>query len=198
MFLPWIMLALALFSAICGLLFRMSIAIGLQFLALLVAGFVSYKDSSNTFQSFLMVVSFGAAFVFGSAALGVAAGTQLRNRRFGVATLMLAPFPMFLFYAHWTSTHEAQEKKLAYEFVTQNAQLAKLVGDPVAASQTSSDSNGRYDFSIGGARQLYAIVDAPRASGQSHFRLTCVTTLYLGRRESGKDACLQSTVPLPN
>ncbi|WP_411881896.1 hypothetical protein [Polaromonas sp. YR568] len=199
---PWLTVALALFAAACAFFLGPGIAAGAVFAALVIAGAVSYGMSPNAFQLFLMTVSFGAAFVIGSAGLGIAAGLNLRKRRFILAALLLAPFPWFVWHTHSSGVEAANEKQLAYDFVTRNPQLIQLVGGPVkvypASATTYSDSSrGRYEYSLMGGKPLYAIVDVSRSSGKSNFRLACVTTLSMGAREAGKDDCLQSTVPLP-
>lgn len=199
---PWLTFAIALFGAVCAFFLGLGIAIGLLVAALVLAGVVSYGMSANAFQLFLMTVSFGAAFVLGSAGLGIAAGLNLRKRRFVLAALLLAPFPWFVWHTHSSAVEAAHEQQLAYDFVTRNPQLIQLVGGPVdvfpASATTYSDSSrGRYEYSLKGDKRLYAIVDVTRSSGKSHFRLACVTTLSMGAREAGKDDCLQSTVPLP-
>ncbi|WP_411883343.1 hypothetical protein [Polaromonas sp. YR568] len=198
---PWLATALALLAAVCAFFLGLGIAVGLVVTALVIGGVVSYGMSPNAFQLFLMTVTFGAAFVVGSAGLGIAAGLNLRKRRFLLAALLLAPFPWFVWHTYSSGVEAANEQKLAYDFVTQNAQLIQLVGGPVkvypASATTYSDSSrGRYEYSLKD-KPLYAIVDVTRSSGKSHFRLACVTTLSMGAREAGKDDCLRSTVPLP-
>ncbi len=199
---PWLATALALFAAVCAFFLGVGIAVGLVLAALILAGVVSYGISPNAFQAFLMLVSFGAGVVIGSAGLGIAAGLNLRKRRFLLAALLLAPFPWFVWHTHSSGVEAEKEKQLAYDFVTRNPQLIQLVGGPVdvfpASATTYSDSSrGRYEYTLKGGKRLYAIVDVSRSSGKSHFRLACVTTLSMGAREAGKDDCLQSTVPLP-
>lgn len=96
-----------------------------------------------------------------------------------------------------------EEEQLALDYITHNDQIIKLAGGavktfPAASTIYSNDSNrGRYDFSIRGPKEFYAIVDVNRSSGKPKFSLACVTTLSMGYRESGKDVCSQSTIPLP-
>jgi hypothetical protein len=95
------------------------------------------------------------------------------------------------------------EEQLALDYITHNDQVIKLAGGavktyPAISTIYSNDRNkGRYDFSISGPKSFYAIVDVNRSSGKPEFRLACVTTLSMGYREAGKDACSQSTIPLP-
>ncbi len=95
------------------------------------------------------------------------------------------------------------EEQLALDYITHNDQVIKLAGGavktfPASSSIYSNDRNrGRYDFSITGPKNFYAIVDVNRSSGKPEFNLACVTTLSMGSREGGKDACSQSTIPLP-
>ncbi|MBC3877526.1 DUF4124 domain-containing protein [Undibacterium sp. FT79W] len=95
------------------------------------------------------------------------------------------------------------EEQLALDYITHNEQVIKLAGGavktyPAASTTYSNDRNkGRYDFSISGSKSFYAIVDVNRSSGKPEFRLACVTTLSMGYREAGKDACSQSTIALP-
>jgi hypothetical protein len=96
-----------------------------------------------------------------------------------------------------------EEERLALEYITHNDQVIKLAGGtvktfPASSTIYSNDRNkGRYDFSITGHRTFYAIVDVNRSSGKPVFSLACVTTLSMGYREAGKDACTQSTILLP-
>lgn len=96
-----------------------------------------------------------------------------------------------------------EEEQLALDYVTHNNQVIQLAGGsvktfPSASTSYSNDRNrGRYDFSIIGPKKFYAIVDVNRSSGRPEFSLACVTTLSMGYREAGKDACSQSTIPLP-
>lgn len=95
------------------------------------------------------------------------------------------------------------EEQLALNYVSTNEQVIELAGGAVKASLSLSttynnDRNrGRYDFSIMGPRSFYAIVDVNRSSGKPAFNLACITTLSLGYREAGKDACTQSTILVP-
>ena len=96
-----------------------------------------------------------------------------------------------------------EEERLALDYITHNDQVIKLAGGtvktfPASSTIYSNDRNkGRYDFSITGPKTFYAIVDVNRSSGKPAFSLACVTTLSMGYREAGKDACTQSTIPLP-
>jgi hypothetical protein len=96
-----------------------------------------------------------------------------------------------------------EEERLAFDYVKNNKQIIKLVGgsvetSPASPTSYSNDRNkGRYDFSIMGAKTIYAIVDVNRSSGKPEFSLACVTTLSMGAREAFKDVCTQSTITLP-
>jgi hypothetical protein len=98
---------------------------------------------------------------------------------------------------------QKEEEQLALDYITHNGQVIKLTNGPVKTFPSSStiysnDRNrGRYDFSIMGPKTFYAIVDVDRSAGKPKFTLACVTTLSMGNRESGKDVCSQSTIPLP-
>jgi hypothetical protein len=140
--------------------------------------------------------------VIAAAGLGIAAGINLKKRRFFLAACLFTPFPLFMWTTHSSSVSAKNEEKLAHEFITQNKQLADLVGGPVevfpsSATTYNDSSRARYEYSISGKLPLYAIVDVSRVSGKSHFRLACVTTLSQGKREVGKDDCMQEAVPLP-
>ena len=96
------------------------------------------------------------------------------------------------------------EEQLAMDFTIHNNQLIKLTGGEVKASLVTfvtykHDKNkGKYEFSIPNSKSYYyAIIDVNRSFRKPEFRLACVTTLSMGYREAGKDACTQSTVPLP-
>ncbi len=103
----------------------------------------------------------------------------------------------------YENVNQKAEEQLAMDFITHNNQIIKLAGGqvktyPASSTIYSNDSNkGRYEFTISGSKNYYAIVDVNRSSGKPEFRLACVTTLSSGYRQAGKDACTQSTVPLP-
>lgn len=195
-------LAFAVLAAIFAFYFGAAKAIALLIASLILAGVLSSLISSDSLQLFLMAVSFGAIFVIAAAGLGIAAGINLKKRRFFLAACLFIPFPLFMWTTHSSSVSAKNEEKLAHDFITENKQLAELVGGsvevfPSSATTYNDPSRARYEYSIKGKLPLYAIVDVSRISGKSHFRLACVTTLSQGKREAGKDDCLQDAVPLP-
>ena len=105
---------------------------------------------------------------------------------------------------------QASEKDLAFDYITHNEQVLKLSEGSMKTYHTSMVLNypdgkkGRYEFIIEyqndspeGKKTFYAIVDANRKSENPNFTLACITTLSQSKRDAIKDACTQSTVPLP-
>lgn len=96
-----------------------------------------------------------------------------------------------------------EEERLALDFITHNDHVIKLAGGlhrvfPSSSISYKNDRNkGRYDFSIKGTKSFNAIVDVNRSTGKPVFSLACLTTLSMGQREAGKEACTQSIIPLP-
>lgn len=103
----------------------------------------------------------------------------------------------------YDNVNKKAEEQLALDFITHNEQAIELAGGEVKTYPTQSiiysgdRSKGRYEFTISGAKNIYAIVDISRGSGNPQFKLTCVTSLSMGYRDPTKDACSQSTIPLP-
>jgi hypothetical protein len=140
--------------------------------------------------------------VIGASGLGIAAGLSLRKRKFSLAALIFVPFVYFIWHTQSNEAQRENEKELALDYITHNAQMNALLGSPVKTSISSPTeyndrSRGRYEFHIQGSTPLYALVDVHRSSGKPEFRLACVTTLSIGQRQAGKDDCQQATVALP-
>lgn len=93
-----------------------------------------------------------------------------------------------------------EEEKLAMDYVLNNEQLIKLTKGKIetypAASIVYPDNKnkGRYEFTLVGPTNYFAIVDVNRGSGKPVFNLSCVT---LTSQSAGKDSCSQSTIALP-
>jgi hypothetical protein len=202
MLIPIIAIAIAIVAILSSYFLGTGWAIGIMAALGIITGTIAYGVSSDAFQMFLMIGSFGFPLIAGAVALGIASGQSLRNRKYFLAACLFAPFPYFLWHTSFTAAQKASEEELALSYTLNNAQLIALIGGPFevypASATTYQDaSKGRHEYAIKGRDNLYVIVDVFRNSGTPQFAIACVTTLSMGKREAGKDDCAQSTVPLP-
>ena len=202
MLIPVIATIIAIMATLSSYSLGAGWAIGLMVAVGMITGVITYLASSNAFQMFLMIATFGLPIMAGSAALGIGAGLSLRDRKYFLAACLLAPFPFFLWKTNFTAEQKASEERMAMAYTVGNEQLIKLIGGPFevypASATTYRDSGrGRYEYAIKGRDNLYVIVDVFRGSDMPRFSIACVTTLSMGKREAGKDDCQQSTVALP-
>ncbi len=194
------LLGLAIASSIAYALGR-----GKGFAALIVllvlAAAVYYMRSSDA----LMVVAYGLTFgwpvLLGTIALGAGAGALFRRGNYFLAPLAFLPFLFFGWNSARTENNAATEKDLVQKFVSTHRELAQLLGGSVQAKLStlttySDKSKGRYEFSIGESSQLFAIVSVDRSGATPQIRLDCVTTVYMGHRDTRASACDQGVVPL--
>lgn len=168
---------------------------------LVLAAVVSYMQSSDA----LVVVAYGLAFgwpvLLGTIALGACAGALFRRGKYILAPLAFLPFLFFGWNSARTENNAAAEKDMVQRFVSTHRELAQLLGGPVQANLStlttySDKSKGRYEFSIGESSQLFAIVSVDRSGATPQIRLECVTTVYMGHRDTRASACDQGVVPL--
>ena len=94
---------------------------------------------------------------------------------------------------------EASDEAQALAYVAANpAVLAAAGGTPSLSlalrTMTRDGVTTRYDVSVAGERTVYAIVSVERAGGKQKLSLACVTPLWIGQRESGKDVCAGPTI----
>lgn len=191
-------------AAVSSLLLSVVQTIGVLLAGFVLVGIYAFHVSPNLFDFFWMVVGFGAPAIIGAAALGVVVGLCLRKRRYVLAVLFASPFPLFLYQSHSGKEQERAELAMALEYVTHHRQLDQLIGGPVSASLYTYPGNirskrGRYEYTLKGKNpgDWNVIVEVARKSAGPEFKLLCVTTLSLGKRDASKDACEQSVVPLP-
>lgn len=168
---------------------------------LAIAAVVFAMRSSDTAMLVGYWVAFGSPVLLGSIALGAGAGALFRQGKYLLAPLAFLPFLFFGWNTVRTERNEAAEKDMVQKFVSTHRELAQLLGGPVRAhlssSTTYSDkSKGRYEFSLGESSQLFAIVFVDRSSTTPQILLECLTTVYMGHRDTRIPACDQGVVPL--
>lgn len=168
---------------------------------LLVAAIVSCSQSSDI----AMVIGYGLAFgwpaLLGSIALGAFAGALFARRRFLLAPILFLPLLYYAATSEKSERNEAHEEVAAKEFATNHPALIGLLGGAsevtlAARTKYADGSKSKYEFSLNAGNPVWAIVTVDRGQGTAKFQLECVTTVYMGHRNTKKKACEQGVVPL--
>ena len=100
---------------------------------------------------------------------------------------------MFLIRTHAPRDTVVDERALAVEFVSHNADVMRAVGGEGEASLLGySQAQGEpatYEIAVYGTNTLYAIVEVSGNSPTPKFRLVCTTPLSPGQRDPSKHPC---------
>jgi hypothetical protein len=189
---PFILIATSVASALLVWMFGVRWAIGLLVGVLVLVGVVAVVWSKEVRDVFLLAGAFALPFVVAGGALGVASGALLQRRRFLPGLLFLAPPVLVLINMHSSQQKEDEIQRRGMEFITTEKHILKLLGQPIQASLVTwtKDRHGsirRLEYSFTGHPSIYALVDVTRDKSSLSFHLACVTSLYMGQREVGKD-----------
>lgn len=90
-----------------------------------------------------------------------------------------------------------KEWSLVTDFVKNNKDVIREAGGIKATYPESSTTKqtevmpSRYIVSVNGSKNIFAVVDVSRSSGDAKFTLACVSHLSMGQRDSSKDVCKQ-------
>ena len=194
---------LGVFAAVCAYAFGPKSGAGVVLVVIVLVGVVLSVAAPAMFQAYLMFVGYGAGLVLLASGVGLAAGAQLKRKQYWLTALILLTVPYLIWSTHANEARQAEEKALAYEFVTNNKQVAALAGGPFkvfpASSTTYKGDNtpSRYEFSIAGSNPFFVIVNVSQQAGGPKFGIGCATKLSGGQREAFKEDCLQAPLPLP-
>ena len=147
--------------------------------------------------SIAVALTFGLPFVGAATGLGLAAGAMLRQRQRLIALALLSPTVLYWLGTTVLEAKQKDEWARVTEFVRAHAAVRQAAGENprIYPSMSRKASNGlptRYELSVSGTTQVFAIVDASRSSfGAPQFSLACISTIPPGRRDPFKDACAQ-------
>jgi hypothetical protein len=132
----WWGFGLGVFAAICA--YSYGKGAGIVLAALIFLGIVLSLVAPDTFQAYLMLVGYGSGLVILASGLGLAAGAQLKAKRYWLSVLLFLPFPYMIWNTQSNESTRAEEKALAFEFVMNNKQVAELAGWPFKVIPSSS------------------------------------------------------------
>ena len=120
----------------------------------------------------------------------------MRTRTIWLIAGHLAAALALLLWLQHRAQAQREEAEGVFQYVKGHPQLKALVGEPVPTRLVEArrvDDETRYEFDVGGARPLYAIVEVRRGEPA----LRCVTRLGPAERDAQQDACAQQRVELP-